>query len=67
MFELFCICKDVHIKKIKTILFIFDIREEYRLRVFENLLLRRMFGPKREEVAGGWRKFGNEDLYNLYS
>jgi hypothetical protein len=34
--------------------------------VFENKLLRRVFGPKREEVTGGWRKLHNEELHNLY-
>jgi hypothetical protein len=42
-------------------------REKYRLRVFENRLLRRIFGPKRDEVTGGWRKLHNEELHNLYS
>jgi hypothetical protein len=41
--------------------------EERRLRVFENTVLRRTFGPKREEVVGGWRKFLHEGLHNLYS
>jgi hypothetical protein len=35
--------------------------------VFENRVLRRIFGPKREEVIGGWRKLHNEELHNLYS
>jgi hypothetical protein len=43
------------------------VREEHRLRVFENRVLRRTFGPKRDEVTGGWRKLHNEELYNLYS
>jgi hypothetical protein len=43
------------------------LREEHRLRVFENRVLRRIFGPKRNEVTGGWRKLHNEELYNLYS
>jgi hypothetical protein len=42
-------------------------REEHRLRVFENRVLRRIFGPKRDEVTGGWRKMHNEELHNLYS
>jgi hypothetical protein len=42
-------------------------REEHRLRVFENRVLRRIFGPKRDEVTGGWRKLHNEELHNLYS
>jgi hypothetical protein len=36
-------------------------------RVFENMFLRRIFGPKRDEVTGEWRKLHNEELHNLYS
>jgi hypothetical protein len=36
-------------------------------RVFENRVLRRIFGPKRDEVTGGWRKLHNEELHGLYS
>ena len=43
------------------------LREERRLRVFENRVLRRIFGPKRDEVTGQWRKLHNEELNNLYS
>jgi hypothetical protein len=43
------------------------VREERRLRVFENRVLRRIFGPKRNEVTGGRRKLHNEELHNLYS
>jgi hypothetical protein len=43
------------------------LKEEYRLRVFENRVLRRIFGPKRDEVTGGWRKLHKEELHNLYS
>jgi hypothetical protein len=43
------------------------VREEHRLRVFENRALRRIFEPKRDEVTGGWRKLHNEELHNLYS
>ena len=43
------------------------LREECRLRVFENRVLRRVFGPKRDEVAGEWRKLHNEELSDLYS
>jgi hypothetical protein len=42
-------------------------REEHRLRVFENRVLRRIFGPKRDEVTGEWRKLYNEELRDLYS
>jgi hypothetical protein len=37
------------------------------LRVFENRVLRRIFGPKRDEVTGGWKKLHNEELHGLYS
>jgi hypothetical protein len=43
------------------------LREEHRLRVFENRVLRRIFGPKRDEVTGEWRKLHNEELCDLYS
>jgi hypothetical protein len=43
------------------------LRKEHRLRVFENRVLRRIFGPKRDVVTGEWRKLHNEDLHNLYS
>jgi hypothetical protein len=42
------------------------IREEHRLRVFENRVLRRIFGPKRDEVTGEWKKL-HEELRDLYS
>jgi hypothetical protein len=42
-------------------------REEHRLRVFENRVLRRIFGPKWDEVRGEWRRLHNEELYDLYS
>jgi len=42
------------------------LREERRLRVFENGVLRRIFGPKRDEVTGEWRKLHNEELNDLY-
>jgi hypothetical protein len=43
------------------------LREEHRLRVFENKVLRRIFGPKRDEVTGEWREPHNGELHNLYS
>jgi hypothetical protein len=43
------------------------LREEHKLRVFENRVLRRIFLPKRVEVMGEWRKLHNEDLRDLYS
>jgi hypothetical protein len=43
------------------------LREKHRLRVFENRVLRRIFGPKWDEVTGEWRKVHNEERHNLYS
>jgi hypothetical protein len=43
------------------------LREERRLRVLENRVLRRIFVPKRDEVTGNWRNLHNEELNNLYS
>jgi hypothetical protein len=64
----------IHIK-ISTLISVLDVvlygcetwsltlMEEHRLRVFENRVLRRIFGPKRDEVTGGWRKLHNEELH----
>jgi hypothetical protein len=43
------------------------LREEHRLRVFENRVLRRIFGPKRDEVTEEWRRLHDEQLYDMYS
>jgi hypothetical protein len=43
------------------------LREECRLRLFENKVLRRIFGPKRDEVTGEWRRLHNKEVYALYS
>jgi hypothetical protein len=43
------------------------LREEHRLRVFENRVLRRICGPRRDEVIGSWRGLHNEVFLNLYS
>ena len=43
------------------------LREERRLSVFENRVLRRIFGPKGDDVTGEWRKLHNEELNNLYA
>jgi hypothetical protein len=43
------------------------LREDHRLRVFENRVLRRIFGLKRDEVTGEWRKLHNEEFRDLYS
>ena len=42
------------------------MREEHRLRVLENRMLRKIFGPKRDEVTGEWKKLHNEELNDLY-
>jgi hypothetical protein len=44
-----------------------SLREEHTVKVFENRVLRRIFGLKRDEVTGGWRKLHTEELHNLYS
>jgi hypothetical protein len=69
--------RNVKIKMLKTIilpavLYGYEtwsvmLSEGHRLRVFENRVLRRIFGPLREEVTGGWRKLHNEELHGLYS
>jgi len=42
------------------------LREEHRLRVFENRVLRKIFGPKTDEVIGEWNRLGNKELCDLY-
>jgi hypothetical protein len=44
-----------------------ELREEHRPNVYENRMLRRTFGGKRDEIIGKWRKLRNEELHNLYS
>jgi hypothetical protein len=71
------ISKNLKIKIYRTIILPVDfygcetwsltLKEERRLRVFENRLLRRVFGPKRDEVTEEWRKLHNEELNDLYS
>jgi hypothetical protein len=43
------------------------LREQSRLKVYENRVLRRIFGPKRDEVTGEWRKLHNENVHDLYT
>jgi hypothetical protein len=78
--ELICnglLSKNTKIRKYKTIIlpvvlygcktWSLTLREEHRLKMFENRVLRRIFGPKTDEVTGDWRKLHNEELHNLYS
>jgi hypothetical protein len=68
--------KNLKIKLYKTIIlpvvlygcetWSFTLRVDHRLGVFENRVLRRLFGPKRDEVTGKWRKLHNEELHDLY-
>jgi hypothetical protein len=70
------ISKNLKIKIYETVIFkvvlygcetcFLTLGEEHRLRVFENRVLRKIFGPKREE-DGSWRKLHNDELHNLYS
>jgi hypothetical protein len=46
---------------------LFPLKEERRLRIFENRVLRRICGPKRDEVTEKWRKLHEEELHALYS
>jgi hypothetical protein len=46
---------------------VFDIKRRHGLRVFENRVLRRIFGPKRDGIRGNWSKLHNEELHNLNS
>jgi hypothetical protein len=43
------------------------LREEHKLSMFENMVVRRIFGPKRDGVTGGWRKLHNEELHDLHT
>jgi len=71
------LCKNLKIKIYRTIIlpvvlygcetWSLTLREERWLRVFEDRVLRRVFGPKRDEVTGEWRKLHNEELNDLYS
>jgi len=69
--------KNLKIKIYRTIIFLvllhgcetwlLTLREERKLRVFENTVLRRIFGPRRDEVPGEWRRLHSEELNDLYS
>ena len=71
------LCKNINIKIYRTVIFpvvsygcetwlLIHIEGGTRLRVFENRVLRRIFGPTRDEVTGEWRKLHNEELNDLY-
>ena len=55
--------KNVKNKIYRTIILPVVLREECRLRIFENRVLRRIFGSKRDEVTGEWRRLHNKELY----
>jgi hypothetical protein len=71
------LCSNLKVKIYKTIILLVvlygcetwsvTLREEHRRRVFENRVLRRIFGPKRDEVTGEWRKLHSGELHNLCS
>jgi hypothetical protein len=70
---IFClpVCYPQNIKTVVVVLYgcenwSLTLMEERRPRVLENRVLRRIFGPKRDEVTGEWRKLHNEELHNLY-
>jgi hypothetical protein len=75
--NVFSSAKNIKIKIYKTAilpivlngceLWCLTLREEHRLKVFENRMLRRIFGPKKDEVTGDWGKLRNEKLRNLFS
>jgi hypothetical protein len=47
--------------------FVSNIKEGHRLRVFENRVLRRIFGPKLDDIRGGWRQLHTDELHKFYS
>jgi hypothetical protein len=69
--------KNLNIKIYKTIIlplvvhgcetWSLTLREERKLRVYENMVLRRIFGPKRDDMTGEWRNIHNEEINDLYS
>jgi hypothetical protein len=75
LFVLSAAVKNVKVRIYKTIILpvvLYDcetwsltVREEHKLGVFENRVLRRIFGPKRDGVTGRWRKLHNKELHNL--
>ena len=70
------LCKNLKVKIYKTIIlpvvlygcetWSLTLREERKLRVFENMVLRRIFGPRRDKVTGEWRRLHNKELNDLY-
>ena len=70
MFAFLCCFQNKYVLFICTIgceTWSLTLREKRRLRVFENRVLRRVFGLKRDEVTGEWRKLRNEELSDLYT
>jgi hypothetical protein len=50
----------------KCLSFVIPLRKEQRLMVFKNRVVRKIFGPNREDVRGGWKKLHNEDFHDWY-
>jgi hypothetical protein len=63
----FSTCRKIGVVLISTSYVAQRVREEHKLRVFENRVSRRIFEPKRDRVTGRWRKLHNKELHNLYS
>jgi len=69
---MYCICSIYRTIVLPVVLYgcetwSLTLREERKLRVFENMVLRRIFGPRRDEVTEEWRRLHNEELNHLYS
>jgi len=68
-----CVCVFIYINKILPVCLYgcetwsLTLQEERKLRVYEKKVLRRIFGPRRDEVTGEWRRLHNEERNNLYS
>jgi hypothetical protein len=57
----------IKVYRVITFPVVLYVREEHRLRVFENRVLRKIFGLKRDKLTGEWRKLYNEELNDMYS
>ena len=62
-----CVCTYTYCSEFRDVSRVKTLREERKLRVLENMVLRRIFGARRNEVTGEWRRLHNEELNDLYS